>query len=67
MNNVKALIVQVDANKDLGDVLQIGRAEAMHLFKNPTKIKILDVLPSRFGYVLVVQNSDGCIAESKKT
>jgi len=37
----------------------------MKIFKNPGKIKVLDVLSSRFGYVLVVQNSDGCIAEKK--
>ena len=44
MNSVKALIVQAAPDKDLGDVLQIGRAEAMHLFKNPGKIKVLDFI-----------------------
>jgi hypothetical protein len=66
MNNIKALIVQVNDGKDLGDVLQIGRAEAMKLYRDPHKIKVLDVINRPYGWLVVVQNTDGCISESKK-
>ena len=65
-SNLKALLVRCNGDKDLGDILQIGKAEAMKIFHNSGKIKVLEVLNSKFGTVLVVQNSDGCIAENMK-
>jgi len=58
---IKALIVQAE-NKDLGDVLQIAKAEAKKIFKNPVNIKVLFHTFSPYGHILVVQNGDGCIA-----
>ena len=65
-SNIKALIVQVSDGKDLGDILQIGRAEAMRIFRNPSKIKVLYHASCPFGEILVVQNGDGCISEQKR-
>ncbi len=64
MGQIKALIVQAES-KDLGDVLQIGRAEAKKIFKNPVDIKVLFHTVSPYGHILVVQNSDGCIASKQ--
>lgn len=63
MSNIKALIIQPKPNGDLGDILQIARAESAKIFYNPKKIKVLEILHSRYGEIAVVQNSDGCIAE----
>lgn len=65
LSNIKALIVQVNDGKDLGDILQIGRAEAMKIFRHPNKIKVLGHYPSPFGHILVVQNGTGCSSEQK--
>jgi hypothetical protein len=66
VNDIKALIIQTNGRKDLGDILQIGRAEAMKIFRNPNKIRVLYHIPCPYGEILVVQNSDGCIAEKRK-
>jgi|WetSurMetagenome_2_1015567.scaffolds.fasta_scaffold19979_1 hypothetical protein len=60
--NIKALIVQAEG-KDLGDILQIGRAEAMKIFKNPVDIKVLFHTVCPYGHILVVQNCDGSSAK----
>lgn len=65
MNRFKALIVQTNGTKDLGDILQIARAEAMKLFRNPCKIQVVFHTSSPYGEILVVQNTEGCIGESK--
>ena len=57
-SNLKALLVRGNGSQDLGDILQIGRAEASKIFHNSGKIKVLEVLNSKFGTVLVVQNGD---------
>jgi hypothetical protein len=65
---VKALIVQTPYEIDLGNVVQIARAEAMKIFHKPNKIKVVDVLKwYPHGWIVVVQNSEGCIAEKLKT
>jgi len=45
---------------DLHNVIQVGRAEGMKLFKHPCKIKVVDVLKwYPHGWIVVVQNDDG--------
>lgn len=58
MDNIKALIIQVNDNKNLGDVFQIARAEAMKIFKSPNKPEPVYITPSPFGYLVVVQNTE---------
>jgi hypothetical protein len=57
-SNLKALLIRNNTDKDLGDILQIGRSEAYRIFRNPGKVKVVEVLNSKFGTVLVVQNSE---------
>jgi len=38
----------------------------MKLYRNPQKIKVLDVINRSYGWLVVVQNGDGCISEEKK-
>ena len=67
MKGVKALVVQMPYESDIGNVIQVARAEAMKIFHKPNKIKVVDVLKwYPHGWVVVVQNSDGCIAEKLK-
>jgi len=62
MKNVKALIIDMPYESDLHNVIQVARAEGMKLFKNPLKIKVLDVLKwYPHGWIVVVQNGDGSI------
>ena len=65
MNHAKALIIQTPFETDIGNVVQIARAEGMKLFHEPGKIKVLDVINRPYGWLVVVQNGDGCIPESK--
>lgn len=68
MKDVKALIVQLPYENDLHNVIQIARAEGMKLFRNCDKVKVLDVLKwYPHGWIVVVQNGDGCIPENAKT
>jgi hypothetical protein len=66
MSELKALLIRAQPEIDLGNILQIARSEGMKIFHNPQKIKVLELLNSRYGYVVVVQNSDGSIAEDTK-
>lgn len=64
MKGVKALIIQKPYEVDMGNVIQIARAEAMKIFRKPNKIKVVDVLKwYPHGWIVVVQNGDGCISE----
>ena len=65
MNHLKALVVQMPFEKDLGNIIQVARAEGMKLYKNPEKIKVLDIINRPYGWLVVVQNGDGCISEEK--
>ena len=65
MKHVKALIVQMSYDADLHNVIQVARAEGMKLFRKPNKIKVMDVLKwYPHGWIVVVQNSEGCVAEN---
>jgi hypothetical protein len=67
MKDVKALIVQMPYENDLTNVIQVARAEGMKLFHNSNKIRVVDVLKwYPHGWIVVVQNGDGCISEKKK-
>ena len=51
---------------DMGNIVQVARAEGMKLYRVPGKIKVLDVINRPYGWiVVVVQNGDGCISEEK--
>lgn len=67
MKGVKALIIQKSYKADLGHVIQIARAEAMKAFYKPGKIKVVDVVKwPPHGWIMVVQNGEGCISEDMK-
>ena len=67
MKGVKALVIQKPYEVDLGNVIQIARAEAMKIFRKPNKIKVVDVLKwYPHGWIVVVQNGDSCISEDVK-
>lgn len=66
MNHAKALIIQAPFEVDIGNVVQIARAEGLKLYKAPGKIKVLDLIHRDYGWIVVVQNGDGCISESKE-
>lgn len=64
MKSIKALIIQMPYEVDMGNVIQVARAEAMKLFHKPNKIRIVDVLKwYPHGWIVVVQNGDSCISE----
>jgi hypothetical protein len=65
MNHAKALVIQASFETDLGNIVQIARAEGMKLYKTPSKIKVLDIIRREYGWIVVVQNGEGCISESK--
>lgn len=65
MKGVKALIVQMPYEVDIGNVIQVARAEGMKLFHKPDKIKVVDVVKwVPHGWIVVVQNGEGCISEN---
>jgi len=65
MKNVKALIVQMPYEADIGNVIKVGRSEAMKIFHKPNKIKVVDVLKwYPHGWIVVVQNGDSSISEN---
>lgn len=65
MRDVKALIVQLSYEADLHNVIQVARAEAMKIFRKPSKIKVVDLLKwSPHGWIVVVQNGEGSISEN---
>ena len=65
MNGLKALVISAPFETDLGNIVQIARAEGAKIFHNPDKIKVFDIIKKEYGYVVVVQNANGCIRESK--
>lgn len=67
MNGLKALVIQAPFESDLGNIVQISRAEGMKIFHNPSKIKVVEAIHSSNGYwIVVVQNGEGSISESTK-
>ncbi len=63
MNHMKALVIQMPFEVDLHNVIQVARAEGMKLYKTPGKIKVLDVINRPYGWIVVVQNGEGCISD----
>jgi len=57
MGNLKALVVKMPFEKDLGNVIQVARAEGKKIFRNADKIVVLDVIRRDYGWIVVVQNS----------
>jgi len=57
---MKALIIRGVENKPLDDVLQIIRKEGSNLYPKPNKVKVLEIVTSKYGVIGVVQNLDGC-------
>ena len=74
MKGVKPLFIQMPFESDIGNIVQIARAEAKKVFRC-SKVKIYDIIRwYPHGWIamcqngdLVVQSSDGCIAEDLKT
>ena len=65
VSNLKALIIQSKPNGDLGDTVQVARAEGMKIFRNPTKIRVLEVVHSKYGEIAVVQNGESCVPDKQ--
>jgi len=66
LKNIKALIIQMPYEVDLGNVIKVAKAEGMKIFHKPDKIKVLDVLKwYPHGWIVVVQNREGCISEKE--
>jgi len=66
MSKLKALIVKMPSEKDLGNIIQVARAEGIKIFHKPDKIMVVDLLRRDYGWIVVVQNGDGCISENMK-
>lgn len=67
VDKAKAVIVQMPYEVDLHNVIQVARAEGKKLYRNPCKIMVLDVLKwYPHGWIVVVQNGDGCISQQAK-
>lgn len=66
MKQLKALVVKMPFEKDLGNVIQIARKEGKKIFKNPNRVQVVDIIWKPYGWVVVVQNGDGCISEQRK-
>jgi len=66
MSKLKALVIKMPFEKDLGNVIQVARAEGMKLFRKPEKIMVVDLVRRDYGYIVVVRNGDGCISEKVK-
>ncbi len=64
MDGLKALVIQMPYETDLGDLVQVARAEAMKIFHKPNKIKVLELIRFQHGWIAVVQNGDGRISEN---
>lgn len=63
----KAVIVRMPYETDLHNVIQVARAEGMKLYRHPEHIKVVDVLKwYPHGWIVVVQNGDGCNSEDGK-
>ena len=62
----KALIIKTKPNMDMGDVLKIAKAEGSRLFKKPNKVRVVDLLRSRYGVIAVVQRLDGRSQKSNR-
>jgi len=52
---LKALVVRVPAGADVGDVLQIARAEGMKIFRGKAKVEVVDLIRRDYGWVVVVR------------
>ena len=67
MEGVKAIIIQMPYEVDIGNVIQVARAEAMKLFHKPNKIRVVDIVKwVPHGWIVVVQNGDSCISKEMK-
>ncbi len=66
MNGLKALVINAPFETDLGNIVQIARAEGSKIFHNPEKIKVFDIIKTSYGFVVVVQNGNGCIPEKQE-
>lgn len=60
MNHIKALVVNLPFERDIGNVVQIARSEGMKLYRKPSKIKVLDLINKPYGWICVIQNENGC-------
>lgn len=62
---MKALIIQTKPNMDMSDVLQIAKAEGAKLLHSKSyNVKVLDILHSRYGVIVVVRDG-GCSIRTK--
>ena len=61
---LKAILVRANSDKDVNDILQIGKSEASRIFHNSNKDnKVVELLNSKFGTVLIIQDKNGCSNE----
>ena len=65
----KALLIRINPNMDIGDVVQVARAEGKKIFKTRKNVKVVDVMRrSEYEFVAIVQAPEGVSgrkAESK--
>lgn len=67
VDQCKTIIVRMPYETDLHNVIQVARAEGMKLYKQPGKIKVVDVLKwYPHGWIVVVQNGSGSSPENGK-
>lgn len=65
MMPLKALLIKMKPNMDIGDVVQIAKAEGSKLFHKPNRVSVVDLLRSPYGVIAVVQSLDGCSQKNR--
>ena len=73
MSDVKVFLVKPPNKKDwdLEDIVKIARSQGKIILKAKDNVKVLDLIPSPYGYVAVVTKSGcskhaGCKHENKR-
>lgn len=65
VEQLKALVVKMPFEKDLGNVIAVARAEGMKIFHNPGKVVVVDIVRREYGWiVVVVQTGDSGIPKA---
>ena len=60
MKSVKPLLIEMPFESDIGNVIQVARAEGKKVFKCE-KVQIYDVIRwYPHGWIVMCQNGDGC-------
>ena len=62
---LKSLVIRAPFEVDIGNIVQIARAEAEKIFRNPLKIQVVDIIRRDYGWVVVVQNTKSVVQPSE--